>query len=191
MTRMVMTPRARMKKHLLTSVTLTMKNMYGTFPEENNEKYHRLGIENVVYEVNKAFTPNLTVVDGTVGGEAWGPLSCSPVNFETIVASNDVVAADAVACRLMGYNPMDIVHIKKAHEEGLGNASVDYNFGGLPYGKEKNGSWDKPDPNVSVFYESLVEAVLLLPGMQAFFDIAVDFVLYGLATIPILRDLTP
>lgn len=180
-----------MKTHLLTSVTLAMKNMYGTFPEENKAKYHRLGIENVVYEVNKAFTPNLTVVDGTVGGEAWGPLSCSPVNFETIVVSNDVVAADAVACRLMGYDPMDIVHIKKAHEEGLGDASVHFNVGSLPYGKEKDGNWEKPDPSVSVFYVGLIEAALLLPGMQAFFDVAADFVLYGLATIPILRDLTP
>ncbi|UCD44872.1 MAG: DUF362 domain-containing protein [Candidatus Bathyarchaeota archaeon] len=180
-----------MKTHLLTSVTIAMKNMYGTFPEENKAKYHRLGIENVVYEVNNAFTPNLTIVDGTVGGEAWGPLSCNPVNFETIVASNDVVAADAVACRLMGYDPMDIVHIKKAHEEGLGDASAHFNLGSLPYGKEKDGSWEKPDPSVSVFYEGLVEAALLLPGMQAFFDIAADFVLYGMATIPILRDLTP
>ena len=180
-----------MKTHLLTSVTLAMKNMYGTFPEENKAKYHRFGIENVVYEVNRAFTPTLTVVDGSIGGEAWGPLSCTPVNFETVVTSNDVVAADAVCCRLMGYDPTDIIHIKRAHEEGLGEIGEDFDTRSLPYPHEKDGNWHKPDPKVSLFYEGLIEAALLMPGMQVFFDLAADHVLYGAATIPLLRDLTP
>lgn len=113
--------------------------MYGTFPEENKGKYHRLGIENVMHEVNRAFTPHLTLIDGTIGGESWGPLSCSPVDFQTMIASNDVVAADAVACRLLGYDPMGVAHIKKAHMEGLGDASVKFNPKVLPYRKEKDG----------------------------------------------------
>ena len=180
-----------MKTHLLTNITIGMKNMYGTFPEENKAKYHRLGIENVICEVNSAFTPNLTLVDGTIGGEAWGPLSCSQVNFQTVIASNDVVAADAVSCRLMGYDPMSVSHVRKAHEKGLGDASVSFDLSALPYSLEKDGNWEKPDTNVSTFYEGIIEAFLLLPGMQNFFDLAADFVLYGMATIPILSELTP
>ena len=180
-----------MKTHLLTNVTLGMKNMYGTFPEENKAKFHRFGIENVIYEVNKAFTPHLTVIDGTIGGEAWGPLSCTPVGFQTIIASNDVVAADAVACLLMGYDPFSIAHIKKAHDKGLGNAGVTFDLKTLPYPNEKDGKWEKPEPTVSALYEGIIEAFLLLPGMQVFFDLAADFVLFGLATLPIFRELTP
>ena len=180
-----------MKTHILTSVTMGMKNMYGTFTEENKAKYHRFGIEGVICDVNRAFTPNLTVIDGTVGGEAWGPLSCTPVGFQTVVASNDVVAADAVACRLMGYDPMEIVHIRMAHEEGLGDAGVQFDLGELPYGHPKDGRWEKPDPRVSVFYAEMVESLLLVPGMQALFDAASDFVLYGAATHPLTRRITP
>jgi len=180
-----------MKTHLLTNVTLAMKNMYGTFPEENKAKFHRFGIEDVVFEVNKAFTPNLTLIDGTIGGEAYGPLSCSPVNFETVIASNDVVAADAVACQLMGYDPFTIAHIKKAHGEGLGDARVTFDITSLPYPNKKDGKWEKPEPIVTTLYEGLVEASLLLPGMQKFFDLSADFVLFGLATLPVFRDLTP
>lgn len=180
-----------MKTHLLTKVTLGMKNMYGTFPEENKAKYHRFGIEDVIYEVNKAFTPHLTVIDGTMGGEAFGPLSCKPVEFQTIIASNDVVAADSVASQLMGYDPFDIKHIKKAHEEGLGSADVTFDLATLPYAHEKDGKWEKPDPSVTDLYESLVEGFLLLPGMQGFFDVAADFVLFDLATLPVFKDLTP
>jgi uncharacterized protein (DUF362 family) len=180
-----------MKTHILTSVTMGMKNMYGTFTEENKAKYHRFGIEGVICDVNRAFTPNLTVIDGTVGGDAWGPLSCTPVGFQTVVASNDVVAADAIACQLMGYDPMDIVHIKMAHEEGLGDASVSFDPRDLPYSHPKDGEWEKPDPRVSVFYGELVESLLLVPGMQALFDAASDFVLYGAATHPLTKKITP
>ena len=180
-----------MKTHILTSVTMGMKNMYGTFTEENKAKYHRFGIEGVICDVNRAFTPNLTVIDGTIGGDAWGPLSCTPVGFQTVVASNDVVAADAIACRLMGYDPMAIVHIKMAHEEGLGDASVSFDPRDLPYSHPKDGEWEKPDPRVSVFYGELVESLLLVPGMQTLFDAASDFVLYGAATHPLTKKITP
>jgi uncharacterized protein (DUF362 family) len=180
-----------MKTHLLTSVTLGMKNMYGTFPEENKAKYHRFGIEDVVCEVNTAFTPNMTVIDGTIGGEAWGPLSCSPVGVQTVIAANDVVAADAIACRLMGYDPSAILHIRKAHEKGLGDATTAFNITTLSPPHRKDGAWEKPDPGVSQFYEALVELALHLPGMQDFFDQAADFVLFGFATLPVLKDTTP
>ena len=135
-----------MKTHLLTNVTLGMKNMYGSFPEENKAKFHRFGIENVIYEVNKAFTPNLTIVDGTIGGEAFGPLSCKPVGFETIIASNDVVAADAIACRIIGYDPFEVTHVKMGHEEGLGNARVPFDLSKLEKPHAKDGNWVKPEP---------------------------------------------
>ena len=180
-----------MKTHLLTSITIGMKNMYGTFPQENKAKYHRFGIEEVICDVNRAFTPNLTVIDGTVGGDAWGPLSCTPVYAQTVIASNDVVAADAVACQLMGYDPYNIIHLKRAHEEGLGDASYIYDLSDLPYEHPKDGNWTKPDPMVSTFYVSLVEYFLLLPGMQKIFDLTADFVLYGMATTPFLKDLPP
>jgi uncharacterized protein (DUF362 family) len=180
-----------MKTHLLTSITISMKNMYGTFPQENKAKYHRFGIEDVICDVNRAFTPTLTVIDGTVGGDAWGPLSCTPVYAQTVIASTDVVAADAVACQVMGYDPLDVIHLKRAHEEGLGDASIIYDLTNLPYKHEKDGNWTKPDPDVSMFYESLIEYLLLLPGLQNFFDLIADFIIYGLATAPFLKDLTP
>ena len=176
-----------MKTHLLTNITIAMKNMYGTFPQENKGKYHRFGIEEVIYSVNKAFTPNLTIIDGTIGGEAWGPLSCRPLDFGTIIASNDVVAADSVASQLMGYDPKDVLHIKMAAERGLGNI-VEYDMSTLtPH--EKDGKWLRPEPLVSYFYEGLCELVLLIPTMQIFFDLAADVVLYDFATLPGLKKL--
>lgn len=179
-----------MKTHLLTGVTLGMKNMYGTFPEMDKAKFHKFGIEEVIFEINKAFTPNLTIVDGSIGGEAMGPLSSESVNFQTVIASNDVVAADSVACRLMGYEPLEILHIRKAHERGLGNAA-EFDISSLPYAHPKDGNWSKPDVGVVRFYEEVLEALLELPGTEAFFNLAADFILYDTATLPIFKDITP
>lgn len=182
-----------MKTHLLTGVTLGMKNMYGTFPDIDKAKFHRKKIEDVIYEINRAFTPNLTIIDGSIGGEAIGPLTCAPLNFQTIIASNDVVAADAVACQLMGYDPMDITHIKIAHKKGLGDASKKYNLDDLPYkhANGKDGNWRRPDPRVKDFYEWCIELLLLLPAWEFLFNIGADFFLYDLARLPVFRYFTP
>jgi uncharacterized protein (DUF362 family) len=182
-----------MKTHLLTGVTMGMKNMYGTFPEVDKAKYHRKQIEDVIYEINSAFRPTLTVIDGTIGGEAIGPLSCRPVNFQTVIASGDVVAADSVACQLMGYDPMDITHIHKASDHGLGNAGVKYDLSDLPYEHSagKDGNWDRPDPRVKDFYEWGIEFLLKLPGWETLFNVGADFFLYDLSRLPVLRYFTP
>ncbi|VVB70586.1 Uncharacterised protein [uncultured archaeon] len=182
-----------MKTHLLTGVTLGMKNMYGTFPDVDKAKYHRKNIENTIYDVNKAFTPNLVVIDGSIGGEGIGPLSSKPVYFETIIASNDVVNADSIASQIMGYDPKEIVHIKMAGERGLGDASARFDFSKLPYKHPggKDGNWDRPQPSVKDFYEWCIELILKLPGWETLFNVGADFFLYDLARLPILRNLTP
>ncbi len=179
-----------MKTHLLTGVTLGMKNMYGTFPEIDKAKFHRMGIEEVVYYINKAFTPNLVVIDGSIGGEAIGPLSCHPIYFNTIIASNDVVTADAVACKLMGYEPTDIIHVKTARDRGLGNIPKEYNFDNLK-AHPKDGKWARPDPKVKDFYEWAIELLLKFPGWETLFNIGADFILYDTARLPVLRYFTP
>ncbi|HQE97451.1 MAG TPA: DUF362 domain-containing protein [Methanothrix sp.] len=182
-----------MKTHLLTGVTLAMKNMYGTFPDIDKAKFHKMGIEETILAVNSAFTPNLVVIDGSVGGEAVGPLSATPVNFQTIIASNDVVMADSLACRLMGYDPMEIVHIKMGQETGLGSASPDPTKKILSHVEsgEKDGNWERPDSKIKDFYEWAVELILMFPGWATLFNLGADFLLYDTARLPVLNYLVP
>jgi hypothetical protein len=182
-----------MKTHLLTGVTLAMKNMYGTFPDIDKAKYHKKSIEDTIIEVNSAFTPNLVVIDGSIGGEAIGPLSACPVYFETIIASNDVVMADSIASQMMGYEPMDIVHIKMAYEAGLGDASARLDFSSLSYHHAggKDGNWERPDPLIKDFYEWGIELILMFPGWDRLFNIGADFLLYDTGRLPIFRYLVP
>ena len=111
---------AKMKTHNETRVTLGMKNMFGVLPEKFKGKYHARGMHKVILDINRAVRPVLTVIDGFVAMEGRGPVHGSPVEMETIVAGRDVVATDATASRVMGFDPHRIGHIRMAHEAGLG-----------------------------------------------------------------------
>jgi uncharacterized protein (DUF362 family) len=112
---------AKLKTHSSTSVTLGMKNMFGLIPDKNKAKYHLKGISKVVVDVNTVLRPALTVIDGFVGMEGRGPVDGAPVRMNVVIAGADVVATDAVACRVMGFNPYEVKHIRRAHEKGLGS----------------------------------------------------------------------
>ena len=66
-----------------------------------------------------------TVMDGTTAGNGPGPRTMIPVEKDYILASGDSVAVDAVAARMMGFDPMEIEYIRLAHEEGLGVGRVE------------------------------------------------------------------
>jgi uncharacterized protein (DUF362 family) len=183
-----------MKTHNMTGVTLGMKNMYGTLPEIDKAKYHKIGIDEVIFEINNAFTPNLAIIDGSIGGETGGPLSCESVDYRTIIASNDVVTADSIAAQMMGYKEpeKDIEHIRIAHERGLGDEALQkFDFQTLPYEHKSDGKWKRPDKQVAKFYVWSTNKFLNLPGWDTFFSIASDFFCYDMASLPLFKYITP
>jgi len=60
------------------------------------------------------------VMDGTFAGDGPGPRCMVPHVKNYILASGDSVAIDAVAAKMMGFDPMSIKFIRLAHEAGLG-----------------------------------------------------------------------
>jgi uncharacterized protein (DUF362 family) len=112
---------AKLKTHASTKVTLGMKNMFGLLPDKFKGKYHAKGISKVIVDINTVLKPALTVIDGFVGMEGLGPTGGTPIKMDLIIAGKDAVATDATAARIMGFEPMEIPHIRKAYEKGLGN----------------------------------------------------------------------
>lgn len=115
---------AKLKTHNNTTVTLGMKNMFGLLPDKFKGKYHLKGISKVLVDINTVLKPAFTVIDGFVGMEGEGPVNGMPVQMNIIIAGKDVVATDATAARVMGFNPYEISHIRKAYEKGLGKSEA-------------------------------------------------------------------
>ncbi len=64
------------------------------------------------------------VMDGTTAGNGPGPRTMFPVIKDLMLASEDQVAIDAVAAKLMGFDPMSLEYIRVAHDDGLGVGDV-------------------------------------------------------------------
>jgi hypothetical protein len=61
-------------------------------------------------------------MDGTVMGDGAGPRTMIPRVGNLILASKDQVAIDAIAARIMGFDPLSIRYLAMCHERGLGVA---------------------------------------------------------------------
>jgi len=112
---------AKLKTHMETGVTLGMKNMFGMLTTKWKGLYHMNGIHRVIHDICLALPPQLTVIDGFVAMEGRGPVSGSPVKMDAVIAGTDVVATDATACRVMGFDPAEIDHIAWGHRSGIGS----------------------------------------------------------------------
>lgn len=111
---------AKLKTHMSTKVTLGMKNMFGLLPDKFKSKYHARGISKVIVDINTVLSPTITVIDGFIGMEGPGPVSGDPKKMDLIITGSDPVATDSVACRVMGFNPHNVSHIRRAYEKGIG-----------------------------------------------------------------------
>jgi uncharacterized protein (DUF362 family) len=111
------------KTHVFTTTTGAMKNAFGGLLNERRHWTHPVIHETLVdlLMIQKQIHPGVfAVMDGTFAGDGPGPRCMIPHVKNVILASADQVAIDAVAARLMGFDPLAIRYIKLAHERGLG-----------------------------------------------------------------------
>jgi uncharacterized protein (DUF362 family) len=116
-----------LKTHVFTTMTGAMKNAFGGLLRENRHWTHSVIHETLVdlLAIQKEIHPGVfAVTDGTIAGDGPGPRAMVPHIKNYILASADQVAIDAVASKMMGFEPMNLKFIRLAHEAGLGCGDV-------------------------------------------------------------------
>jgi hypothetical protein len=111
------------KCHIYTTTTGAMKNAFGGLLNTNRHYTHSHIHETLVdlLAIQKEIhTGIFATMDGTTAGNGPGPRIMEPVQKNVILASGDQVAIDAVAAKMMGFDPMSIQYIRTAHDQGLG-----------------------------------------------------------------------
>ena len=111
------------KCHIYTTTTGAMKNAFGGLLSTRRHYTHSWIHETLVdlLHIQKEIHPGIfAVMDGTTAGNGTGPRIMQPVEKNVILASGDQVAIDAIAAKMMGFDPMEIGYIRLAHEQGLG-----------------------------------------------------------------------
>jgi len=111
------------KNHIFTTTTGAMKNAFGGLLNEHRHWTHPVIHETLVDLLmiqKKIHKGVFAVMDGTFAGDGPGPRCMRPLVKNVLLASADQVAIDAVAAKMMGYNPMELKYIRIADEQGLG-----------------------------------------------------------------------
>lgn len=130
-----------MKVHMQCGITCCLKNYVGTAPREayappgsfSNSNLHRDHsvedrIDSFICDLAAFHPPDYAVVDAIRGlqyQEHGNGLPDQMIRSNLVFATEDPVAADALAARLMGFNEEDIEHLQMAEQRGMGTLRLD------------------------------------------------------------------
>ena len=116
---------APVKDHHRSIASLTMKNWYGLLGGRRN-LFHQ-DINTIIAELSRLVMPTFVILDGTTTMMTNGPTGGSISDLKktnTMIASCDMVAADAFGCSLLNRKPADLPYLSIAEKAGVG--TVDY-----------------------------------------------------------------
>ncbi len=114
------------KHHGLSKLTLGLKNIMGVMGGNRGFTHRNLAV--ALADVNSRLKSHLTIIDATRILTAHGPQGGNLADVKVlnkVIASADIVAADAFATTLFGMKPADIAVTVAANKRGLGEMNLD------------------------------------------------------------------
>jgi len=104
-----------LKTHFQTVVSLGIKNIKGLIDIESRKKCHSIGpgmdLHHYVSRLAAKIPPSLTLVDGIYSNEIGPHFSGNIRRSDLLIASPDMLAADKVGAKILGYDPSQVPHL--------------------------------------------------------------------------------
>ncbi|TFH03186.1 MAG: DUF362 domain-containing protein [Candidatus Thorarchaeota archaeon] len=123
-----------LKVHVMTGVTLSIKNLWGCNPDTMRCLEHK-HLDYKLALLTKALKPRLIVVDGIHALDGHGPMYGESKRTDLIICSNNPVLADSLGAAIMGIPLSKARHVLLANKEGLG--PIDLTGSGLDKESQK------------------------------------------------------
>lgn len=118
------------KSHSATGVSLSMKGMMGLI-RDRGIMHRRFNLSSAIVDLCTFLKADLTVIDATRVLASHGPFGPGEViRADMVIASPDMVAADAMAIDMFPWYgrdvlPRNVAHVLEAHERGLGRMDLE------------------------------------------------------------------
>lgn len=112
-----------LKVHVMTQVTLSMKNLWGCHPNTMRCLEHK----NLDYKLpllTKKLDPKIVLVDGSYALDNHGPMYGKAEKKNLLISSNNPVVSDSLGANIMGIPVEKVKHIQIAEKEGLGPSNL-------------------------------------------------------------------
>ncbi len=113
----------KLKFHIVVDFTNALKLNIGILTHKERFLYHDDRLHEKIVDLLEVGFPNLIVTDAITVGRGFES-SPYPHHLGALIVSNDPVACDVVAAKIMGYDPQKVVYLKEAHERGYGSLSL-------------------------------------------------------------------
>ncbi len=167
-----------MKVHGHSIATGSMKSAFNLFLRYRtchraHRQIHETLVDMLYLQRNILCQEQIGVIDGAFCGNGRGPVTLFPVEKNYILASRDLVALDAVAVSMMGFEPHTIPFIWMAHQRGLGCADmsrisvVGEDIHGVSFGFESK-------LNLVIFFDQLLRKRLGAGARRVMLDSPLD-----------------
>jgi len=109
----------KLKTHALTYFTGSLKNQWGCVPRHDRIAIHH-SLDILLVYLNGLLKPRICIIDGIIGMDDRGPTNGRPRNLDIVLGSQDSVALDATAMRIVGLTPEKARHVFMAYKEKQG-----------------------------------------------------------------------
>lgn len=113
-----------LKVHANTIVSLSMKNLWGCYPDTMRCLHHKY-LSRKLTLLTKVLNPEIVLIDGSYALNGHGPMYGEAVKADLLIAANNPVVADTLGTKIMGIPVSKIDHIMIAEKEGLGITNLD------------------------------------------------------------------
>lgn len=113
---------SKLKTHTATKITCNLKNLFGADPQKVKAVHHP-ELDDAICDIVSTRVPDLNIVDGIYGMEGNGPVNGLPKPVGLLIGSEDIVAADHLCAKIMGFNPKGVKHLVKAEKKLLGSST--------------------------------------------------------------------
>ena len=121
---------SKLKTHGFEKFTGAVKNQFGCVPGLLKGEFHvkvpdAENFARMLLDLNGFVSPRLYVMDAVMAMEGNGPRGGRPVKVGALLFSDDPVALDSVACRMIKVDPSLVPTVRLGEEMGYGKAAED------------------------------------------------------------------
>lgn len=117
------------KTHTDGLYTLHAKNLYGVPPNRfygrPRKAFHKVGVSEVVHDINRARRIDLAVTDGLAATQLGDPIDGERVELGVIAVGWNAQAVDVVGCGLMQVDPRHSTYLNYLRAAGYGPVSLE------------------------------------------------------------------
>ncbi len=112
-----------LKVHAMTQVSLSIKNLWGCYPDPMRCLHHARLAEKLAL-ITRTLNPGLVLIDGTYVLDGHGPMYGTARRADLLLSADNPVVADALGTAIMGMDLSRVKHVLMTEREGLGTTDL-------------------------------------------------------------------